>query len=98
MLEYLFMAAMGLLVIVGVFCASRLDRSSGWGLLLAFLSPALAALYTLGEIFGGDYEADWPDLLRALAMLGVYFLAARPPMRRDAKGDEQHILDDRRGE
>ena len=93
MLEYAFMAAMGLMVVIGAFCASRLDKTVNWTVRMACLAPALSALYTLTAIFLDNYGAYWPDVLRALAMLAVYWLAARPPMRCDMRGRERHVLD-----
>ena len=90
MLEYAFMAVLAAKILIGAYCAGRLDRSTHWLIRTAFLSPAFAAIYTLTEMAVDRYVAYWPDMLRALAMLAVYWLAARPPMQCG-----RHILDEK---
>lgn len=79
MADNVFLIVMLAVVLIGLFCAGHADSTTPWLKRMALLSPALAALYTLTQMFWGEYEAFWPDILRALTLLAVYWIAARIP-------------------
>lgn len=77
MADIVFITIMGALIIIGIQCASQVDRSTPIVTRLALLAPALSAIYTLIQIFWGAYQAYWPDVARSITLLALYWIAAR---------------------
>lgn len=83
MVDLVFLLLTAAVVAIGLVCAAQVDRSTPYATRIALLSPALAALYTLTMVFLGKYQAYWPDVMRTVAMLAVYWIAARPLFDKD---------------
>ena len=77
MTNIVFITIMGAMVIIGLLCAAQVDRSTPMVKRLALLAPALSAIYTLTQIFWGAYHVYGPDVARSIALLALYWIAAR---------------------
>ncbi len=77
MVDIVFITIMKAMVIIGLLCAARVDRSTPLITRLALLAPALSAIYTLTQIFWGAYQVYWPDVACSIALLALYWIAAR---------------------
>ena len=83
MVDLVFLLLTAAAVAIGLVCAAQVDRSTPYATRIALLSPALAALYTFTMVGFGKYHAYWPDVMRTVAMLAVYWIAARPLFDKD---------------
>ena len=77
MVDIVFITILGAMVIIGLQCAAQVDRSTPMATRLALLAPALSAIYTLTQIFWGAYHVYGPDVARSIALLALYWIAAR---------------------
>ena len=77
MTNIVFITIMGALILIGLQCAAQVDRSTPIVTRLALLAPALSAIYTLTQIFWGAYHVYGPDVARSIALLALYWIAAR---------------------
>lgn len=76
MINILFEVLMISYVMLGFYCATKLNSSWPLWIRLSILAPSFTAMMTIYEIYAGLYTAYFSDAARALSVLLIYVLIA----------------------
>lgn len=72
--EFVFVAVMAALVVIGVLCAKKLSEENPFWVRMIVLSPCLAALLAVIMFFQDAYVPYFVDLVFAATMMAMYML------------------------
>lgn len=74
--EYLNFMSLVVIVLIGFYCAHKLNNGYPLWVRLVVLSPSLTSFYKISEVFRPDYSPITSDLFQRLAVCLLYALVA----------------------
>jgi len=74
--QLVFLTLMCMTILLGFFCAFKLNCDYPLWIRLIVLSPSLTSMFTVLQVFRQDYVAYESDIARAFASVAIYALVA----------------------